>query len=48
MIYPVLYLVAPGEDERPDVAAVEVLCAVEERSRRVDRHRGHLKSFKIR
>ena len=40
--YPIQYLAAPREDERPDVAAVKVLGAVEQDAGRLHGHGGHL------
>ena len=41
-----MYLVSPGEDEGPDVAAVEVLGAVEQHAVRSHGHRGYLQGAK--
>ena len=39
------YLAAPREDDRPYVAAVEVLGAVEEHAGRLHGHGGHLRGW---
>ena len=42
IFHPIQYLAAPREDERPDVAAVKVLGAVEQDAGRLHGHGGHL------
>ena len=45
IFHEIQYLAAPREDDRPDVAAVEVLGAVEEHAGRLHGHGGHLRGW---
>ena len=48
IFHEIQYLAAPREDDRPDVAAVEVLGAVEEHAGRLHGHGSHLRVGKVR